>query len=206
MKTLVRRALLVIGVFFLFIFTTSAKERITERYNNGIRLLMPRYEKAFNRLSKDCRMSLWMRMSDADTTYLISMRVRVEDNGTPSDILVGNQLIMKLNDDQKIALRNVTDGSGVKVDGGAVAYSIGYTAIAIPVSLNVNQALYPLTKEELNAIIKKGVSKVRIEFETENLDVNIMYNKIGTLLKTQYLELKQYLREHGSPQDGISDF
>lgn len=128
---------------------------------------------------------------------------------------VGNQMMFRLSDDSVISLSNIYDREYEKntetytSDERLTEYGYAYAYDPFTMDIYVapyeattfiprvhtstttlSYGLYLITKKQLQDIIEKGVKKIRLEIESDELDMNSGADKISKIFDEQYTCLK----------------
>lgn len=177
--------------------------------NDGDRVMLTSDTRIFG----DVEIALGARMNAKDT--VLAVLVTYDGRSDHGVFEVDDKLQFRLNDGEEITLLNVYDREYNKETdtyttndretrfGYAYAYDPFYGATYVtPVEVNSfiprthtrtiteSYGLYLVTKKQLNDIISKGLAKLRVEIENDELDMTTGTEFVSAVLADQYNCLK----------------
>lgn len=157
--------------------------------SDGNRHIQTKYTTIYTKLVSAGAVSLCCIASENDTIFGISLLL----NEQKPEIDEGRKLLVKLGDGSVITLENVKKIGPLDYETRRVYNSVEY--LVYP--------LYYASKEDVIQMINKGVTKLRIETDLENLDRDIKSSKMSDALRTGLANIEKAL---SVKKDLYSDF
>lgn len=127
-----------------------------------------------------------------DTTFSIGTHIT---GSTPLEVSKNAPMLIKLMDDTVIELKAVIGDKETVRDIIVVNNFVTH-------SYDINPS-FEVTPEQIKAIIKTGVKKIRIDVSPEMYDKEFKKDKVGSVLRMKWAALKETLKKKG-PATGDS--
>ena len=181
-------------VVFVFILVLSAiglnaqKIVVDKVESDGSRLLQTKYTTIYSKMVSGGALSLCCVATESDTSFYLSLML----NEQKLEIEEGRKLVVKLSDGTILTLENTKKIGPLDYEIRQV-YSIEY--LVYP--------MYYVSLDDLRLMIDKGVVKLRIETDMDNLDRDIKKTKMSDILATGLSNIEQALTVK---KDIYSDF
>ena len=182
-------------IVFVFILVLSAiglnaqKIVLDKVESDGSRLLQTKYTTIYSKMVSGGALSLCCVATESDTSFYLSLML----NEQKLEIEEGRKLVVKLSDGTILTLENTKKIGPLDYEIRQVYSSIEY--LVYP--------MYYVSLDDLRLMIDKGVVKLRIETDMDNLDRDIKKTKMSDILATGLSNIEQALTVK---KDIYSDF
>lgn len=184
------KKVLLLALLALSTIGASAQKVIMDKVeSDGSRHIQTKYTTIYTKLTTAGAVSLYCIAKESDTIFGISLLL----NEQKPEIDEGRKLLVKLGDESVITLENVRKIGPLDYETRRVYNSVEY--IVYP--------LYYASKDDVLQMINKGVTKLRIETDIENLDRNIKSSKMSDALRNGLSNIEKAL---SVKKDLYSDF
>lgn len=167
----------------------AQKVTIDKVEQDGSRHVVTKYTTIYSKMMSGGAVSLYCIADDVDTTLYLSLML----NEQKIEIDEGRKLIIKLGDGTILTLENVKKIGPLDYETRTVYNSVEY--LVFP--------RYYVSREDVIQMINKGVVKIRIETDLDNLDREIKTTKMSDALKTSLSNIDKAL---SIKKDIYSDF
>ena len=171
---------LIIALLVLSAIGANAQKIVVDKVeSDGSRIIQTKYATIYSKMFSGGAVSLCCSANDTDTVFAISLML----NEQKQEIDEGRKLLIKLNDGTILTLENINKIGPLDYEVRRVYNSVEY--LVYP--------MYYVSREDIMQMINKGVVKLRIETDTDNLDREIKQTKMSDALKTGLSNIEKAL-------------
>lgn len=191
-KNNILKSILFIIICFLCTINSSAQEIEYDKFENGERSIMCKYESVRSMKDKivfSVALSAEQNKEKA-TSYFLSLKTT---SGTPITVSEGSKLLIRLKDNTVIELKTLMEYAGTVRDVHNINGFVFHDYTIYPT--------FPISVSQIE-LISNGVKKIRLEATDGNKDKEFKKDKIGIAIKSQYSLIKSKLKGN-NPNDNF---
>lgn len=184
------KKILLIALLALSAMGAYAQKVVMDKVEpDGSRHILTKYTTIYSKMFSGGAAALYCIANESDTTFYISLML----NEQKPEIDEGRKLLVKLSDETILTLENAKKIGPFDYETRQVYNSIEY--LVYP--------MYYVSRDDIMQMINKGVVKLRIETDIDNLDRDIKKTKMSDILETSLSNIDDALTVK---KDIYSDF